>query len=218
MLIILQFGGEMQLYEVLKCTNKVNTIDELYNRLDLIIDLAKDDVYRIAKSKQIYFFDFDTVFFQASKALKRQLLKTHLRGIKRFFQCENTEQAINWLISRLLNNCQNLSQNRAFSDFIDLDIIKNEVLENQSFVESRIENVLMYEEITKLPREAIKGGLLKVFNDVLVDHNFDLLDFEELCKKFCFKTIEVIGYDPRQAPSTKAELTESGNSQLTLIF
>ena len=118
----------------------------------------------------------------------------------------------------MLNNCRNLSRNRAFLDFIDLDIIKNEVFENQSCVEYKIENVLMYEEITKLPREAVKGGLLKVFNDVLVDHDFDLFDFEELCKKYCFETIEIIGYDPRQTPSTKVVLTASGNSQLTLFF
>ena len=72
MFSILQFGGEMQLYEVLKCTNKFNTIDDLCNRLDLIIDLAKDDVHRIAKSKQIFFFDFDTVFFQASPTVTRR--------------------------------------------------------------------------------------------------------------------------------------------------
>ena len=209
----------MQLYDILSCSNKFKTVDDLYNQLDLIIDLAKDDVQKIAKSRKIYFFDFDTIYFQASKALKRQLLKTHLTGIKRFWNCENIEFATNWLVSRLLNNCTNLATNKSYSNYMGYEIFKNAVAEGVlSSTDLSVEDMLMTREINKLPREAIKGGLKKVYSDVLFNVNFDLLDFEELCMKFNFDAIEVIGYDPRHAPSTKVELTASGNSQLTLFF
>lgn len=204
----------MQLFDILSCTNKFNTIDDLYVHLDLIIDLAKDDVERIAKARKIYFFDFDSVFFLASKVLKKQLLKTHLRGIKRFFGCTNTEQAIHWIISRLLNNCQNLSQNRAYSDYVDIETFKNEVYENQSYFMIDFQ----HEDLFNLPIEAIKGGLKKTYNDVFIDENFDLEDFEDLCNKFSLNVIDIIGYDPQERPKMKAELTKSGHSQLILFF
>lgn len=208
----------MQLLEILSCSTQLKTIDDLYNRLDLIVDLARDDVKKIAKSKQIYFFDFDTVYGQATDTLKLQLKKTHLRGIQRFFECENIEQAINWLLSRLLNNMKNLSTNRAYLDYVDMEMFKKEAIEIQSFIEFKIDNELMYADINKLPREAIRGGLEKIYNDVLFDYDFDLQDFEELCTQYHFEAIDIIGYDPHQTANTKVELTASGNSQLTLFF
>ena len=203
----------MQLYDILSCSNKFTTVNDLYIHIDLIIDLARDDVQKITHTQKKYFFDFDTVYFLASKVLKKQLRKTHLCGVRRFFQCENIEQATHWLVSRLLNNMLNLN-NRAYLDYVDINIYQNEVYENQFYFHSELD----FDDLNKLSRNTIEGGLKKIYSDVLTDHEFDLVEFEELCFKYNFESIEIIGYDPRQAPPMKAELTESGNSQLTLFF
>jgi hypothetical protein len=113
---------------------------------------------------------------------------------------------------------KNLSTNRAYLDYVDMEMFKKEVIETQSLIECTIDNELMCEDINTLPREAIRGGLEKIYKDVLFDNDFDLQDFEALCAKYHFEAIDIIGCDPHQMPSTKVELTASGNFQLTLFF
>ena len=43
----------MKLIEIISHKNKIKTVDDLLNNFDAIIELARDDIYRIAKSKQI---------------------------------------------------------------------------------------------------------------------------------------------------------------------
>ena len=45
----------MQLVEILIYSNKIKTVDDLLNHFDLIIELARDDILKITKSKRLLF-------------------------------------------------------------------------------------------------------------------------------------------------------------------
>ena len=104
----------MQLVEILSSSNKIKTVDDLLNHFDLVVELARDDIYKIAKSKQLLFGDYDFAYADAVDMLKRQLQKSHLKGISRFLQCENISNAVSWLIERLLNNMRNITTNQKY--------------------------------------------------------------------------------------------------------
>lgn len=72
----------MQLAVILSHCNKIKTIDDLLNLIDLILELAREDVYKIAKSKRIIFSDFDFTYNEAIEILKSQLQKSHLKGME----------------------------------------------------------------------------------------------------------------------------------------
>lgn len=79
----------------------------------------QDDVFKIAKSKRIFFADFDFTYASAVEILRKQLLKIHLKGIKKFFlNCDNLENALKWLISRILNNMRNITTNPNFRYYV----------------------------------------------------------------------------------------------------
>ena len=70
----------MQLVEILIYSNKIKTVDDLLNHFDLIIELARDDILKITKSKRLLFSDFDFTFGEAIKILINQLQKKYLKG------------------------------------------------------------------------------------------------------------------------------------------
>ena len=67
----------MQLVEILSHSNKIKTIDDLLNHFNLVVELARDDIYKIAKSKRLLFSDFDFTFGEAIKILINQLQKKY---------------------------------------------------------------------------------------------------------------------------------------------
>lgn len=73
----------MQLVEILSHSNKIKTVDDLLNHFDLIIELARDDILKITKSKRLLFSDFDFTFGEAVKILNNQLKKKYLKGSKK---------------------------------------------------------------------------------------------------------------------------------------
>ena len=102
-------GFKLNTLDVLNYSNKINNLDDVIIYMDSILDLLKDDVEKIAKSKNIWFFDFDYLFIESGKILKNQLKKKHLSGIKKFYYSENIDIAISWMISRLINNMRNIN-------------------------------------------------------------------------------------------------------------
>ena len=79
----------MQLVEILNYNNKIKIVDDLLNNFDSVVELAKDDVYKIAKSKRLKFSDFDFTYADAVRMLKNQLKKSNLKVINRFLKCKN---------------------------------------------------------------------------------------------------------------------------------
>ena len=165
----------------------------LSSDLNLIIDIIKEDILQISRSKRLYFKDFDFTYSESVKILKQQLSKKHLRGIKRFLGCKSIENSIRWLISRLLNNMRNLTTNRKYLMFCNPAIIemnKKIYYENHNF-----HNMINNLELQKLDKITIKNGLIKLWKESEYDKEFDYLDFVDLCNKFGFEADKVVVSD-----------------------
>ena len=128
----------MKLVEIIYSTSKIASISDFQNNLDNIIELSKEDVFRIVSLKNIFFFDFDFTFSEAVKVLKNQLEKKHLKGIQRFYNFKKIENATKWIISRIINNMINITTDPRLRKYIDFDKVftyyhllldKNETLE-----------------------------------------------------------------------------------------
>jgi hypothetical protein len=202
--------------DILNYSNKIKNVSDIIIYFDLIIDIVKDDVKNIVISKRIYFFDFDYIFNESAKILKNQLEKKHLHGIQNFYSSANLNVAVSWMIARLINNMKNISTNPKYKDFISVKFVHG--YKNFHHLELDIDTRTMIDELHHLPMDKIKRGLKKVYEKNQLYQDFDLEDFESLCNQFSINCIDIIGYDPRERPKVKAELTKSGNSQLILFF
>lgn len=205
----------MQLVEILSHSNKIKTVDDLLDLLDLILELAREDVYKIAKSKRIIFSDFDFTYNNAIEILKSQLQKSHLKGISKFLKCENINSAINWLIGRILNNMRNISTNSKFKYFCAPSFRQlNENIKSTYDYETVLE--LMY--LKRFDSQIIMTGLKKVWSEVKYDQDFDHEDFEELCCEFGYTANEVVGSHAFEEPKLSKYEVETGQFQLQLLF
>ena len=205
----------MQLVEILSHSNKIKTIDDLLNHFDLVVELARDDIYKIAKSKRLLFSDFDFAYGDAVEMLKGQLQKSHLKGISRFLQCENIANAISWLIERLLNNMRNITTNQKYKLYCapSFGQLHENIKSNDE-----IEEVLELMELEKFDKDTIKKGLQTIWKNSMLDEDFDYLDMEYLCKKFGFEVSQIVGTEAINLQKYKKEQTQSGHSQLMMVF
>ena len=180
----------MNAIEILINYSKLETVQNLVDNIDLVTDIIKDDVYKIAKSKRIYFYDFDFTYGCSVEIIKEQLLKKHLQGIQRFFNFDNLENGLKWFISRILNNMRNITTNTNFKLFINLKISNFEYkvyADNDDF-----EKMIQILDIQKLDKLIIKKGLSKVWQEARYDKDFDYIDFTELCQKYGFEADDVV--------------------------
>ena len=205
----------MQLVEILSHSNKIKTLDDLLNHFDLVVDLARDDIYKIAKSKRLLFCDFDFAYGDAVEMLKSQLQKSHLKGISRFLQCENIANAVSWLIERLLNNMRNITTNQKYKLYCapSFGQLHENIKSNDE-----LEAVLELMELEKFDRDTIKKGLQTIWENSMFEEDFDYFDMEYLCKKFDLTIKDVFGTDDLVKLNLKKEQTESSHSQLVLVF
>ncbi|KLD97543.1 hypothetical protein [Aliarcobacter butzleri] len=206
----------MNTIEILIYYSKLKTVQDLVNNIDLVTDIVKDDVYKIAKSKQIYFADFDFTYSTAVSVLNNQIKKKHLNGVKRFFKLENIEDKLNWLISRILNNMLNLTTNPKYKLYFNpkkIDIYKGNYQENDDF-----ERIIQILDIQKLDKSIIKEGLCRVWQKAIYDKDFDYLDFTELCEKYGFEADKVLGSHASTQIQFKKCQAGKFNYQLELII
>ena len=205
----------MQLVEILSHSNKIKTVDDLLNHFDLVVELARDDIYKIAKSKRLLFSDFDFAYGDAVEMLKGQLQKSHLKGISRFLKCENISNAVSWLITRLLANMRNITTNPRYALFCapSFGQLHENIKSNDE-----LENMLELMELEKFDRNTIKKGLQTIWDNSMLEEDFDYLDMEYLCKKFDLSIKDVFGTDDLVKLNLKKEQTESGHSQLVFVF
>ena len=205
----------MQLLEIINKSNKVNTIHEMIENIDLIIELVKDDVKVISRSKQIYFADFDYTFSISKFIIKKQLAKSHLTAIKRFYECKNIDDAIKWLASRLLNNMRNITTNKKYKLY--MQPVFSEL--NENMVDSYdVYNKLELENLHKFNGSVIKKGLLEVWKDSKYEMDFDNQDFEELCKKFNIEVTDVIDEEELEQPKFSVVQDACCSKQLVMHF
>ena len=205
----------MQLVEILSHSNKIKTVDDLLNHFDLVVELARDDIYKIAKSKRLLFSDFDFAYGDAVEMLKGQLQKSHLKGISRFLQCENISNAVSWLIERLLNNMRNITTNQKYKLYCapSFGQLHENIKSNDE-----LEAVLELMELEKFDRDTIKKGLQTIWDNSMFEEDFDYFDMEYLCKKFGFEVSQIVGTQAINLQKYKKEQTESGHSQLMMVF
>ena len=205
----------MQLVEILSHSNKIKTLDDLLNHFDLVVDLARDDIYKIAKSKRLLFCDFDFAYGDAVEMLKSQLQKSHLKGISRFLQCENIANAVSWLIERLLNNMRNITTNQKYKLYCapSFGQLHENIKSNDE-----LDAVLELMELEKFDKDTIKKGLQTIWNNSILEEDFDYFDMEYLCIKFGFEVSEIIGTKVINLQKYKKEQAESGHSQLVFVF
>lgn len=201
--------------EILINYSKLETVQNLVDNIDLVTDIIKDDVYKIAKSKRIYFYDFDFTYGCSVEIIKEQLLKKHLQGIQRFFNFDNLENGLKWFISRILNNMRNITTNTNFKLFINLKISNFEYkvyADNDDF-----EKMIQILDIQKLDKLIIKKGLSKVWQEARYDKDFDYIDFTELCQKYGFEADDVV--ESHASTQIKFKKYQVGkNYQLELII
>ncbi|TLS96893.1 hypothetical protein [Aliarcobacter cibarius] len=205
----------MQLVEILSYSNRIKTVDDLLNHFDLVVELARDDIYKIAKSKRLLFCDFDFAYADAIEMLKSQIQKSHLKGISRFLQCENISNAVSWLITRLLANMRNITTNQKYKLYCapSFGQLHENIKSNDE-----IEAVLELMELEKFDRDTIKKGLQKIWENSMFEEDFDYFDMEYLCKKFGFEVSQIVGTQEIYLQKYKKEQTESGHSQLMMVF
>lgn len=206
----------MQLQDILKESNHVKNINDLLEHFDLVIEIAKVDVNIIAKSQNIFFTDFEFTYSEAVKMLKQQLSKKHLQGIKKFLECKNIENAMQWLISRILNNMRNLTTNGKYKLYCNPSIveIKEEIFDDHDDYEKMINDI----ELHKLDKTIIKDGLKKMWLESLYDEEFDYIDFTELCSKFGFEVSEIFEIATINLQKYRKEQALNCSSQLAIVF
>ena len=205
----------MQLVEILSHSNKIKTVDDLLNHFDLVIELARDDIYKIAKSKRLLFSDFDFAYSDAVEMLKSQLQKSHLKGISRFLKCENIANAVSWLIERLLNNMRNITTNQKYKLYCAPSFGQlHENIKSNDELEAMLELI----ELEKFDRDTIKKGLQTIWENSMFEEDFDYFDMEYLCKKFGFEVSQIVGTEAINLQKYKKEQTQSGQVQLMMVF
>ncbi|MBD3843639.1 MAG: hypothetical protein IE909_17525 [Campylobacterales bacterium] len=205
------------LADVLKNSSKVKSVNDLVANIDAVAELAKNDIARIAKAKKIYFTDFDFAYKTGTEMLKNTLQKSKIpRAAARFLRCENIENAVKWLLARILNNMKNATTNPNYKTYCCPDF--REIHESITSSRDDYQEIEIELELSKIGKNEIKNGLKLVWENAITDMDFDLQDFEVLCSKYGFKVKEVLGYDPYEFPVLKSEPTENGHSQLVLFF
>ncbi len=204
----------MQLVQIIS-QSKIKNVNDLLNNIDSIVELARDDIYKIAKSKRLLFSDFDFAYGDAVEMLKGQLQKSHLKGISRFLKCENIANAVSWLIERLLNNMRNITTNQKYKLYCapSFGQLHENIKSNDE-----IEAVLELMELEKFDRDILKKGLQTIWKNSMFEEDFDYFDMEYLCKKFDLTIKDVFGTDDLVKLNLKKEQTESSHSQLVLVF
>ena len=218
----------MQIYptlgEILVSSKKIKVANDVLNNLEVVLEVAREDVKRVAQKEKLYFEDFDFFFGIAKKHLLKTAKKAHLKAIKKLNKCQDIEYLSKWLVSRLLNTMVNISTNIKYLNYLPSYKIRLYYEEEQATLELDDKNfayILAEEDVKKIlkyDRNKIKTGLKKVWEDAMDDKEFDLQDFQDLCHKYGFEMDDVLGYDPKQVPIIKVERTESGHSQFVLFF
>ena len=94
--------------EIIAGSAKIKKIEDIFENLDLIFDLLKEDVGRIiAKAGGYIDSEFDTKYAEAIKWTKKQLSKHHLKLYQRIFKCGDIKAALRLLLVRIIANVKN---------------------------------------------------------------------------------------------------------------
>jgi len=211
-------GDYVKLYEILNQNGQISSTNDIFQNIDIILDLAKDDVQAIAKSKNIFFHDFEYFYKLASENLKEQLNKKYLIGICKLKKEENVEKAIKWLVSRILNNMRNISTNPKYRNYQEIRLVYEFDEDTIMNDKDELELLLEREDLKRVDKNTLKSGLKKVWIDLKYEMDFDKFDFEELCNRYNVEPEDIIDREELKQEKFIYEQTNNGNKQLLLDF
>ena len=156
------------------------------------IGLCDDDLYRIGVENTII-----------------QLNKRY------FFDLNNDNFLIlNKIRSRIVNNIRNY-----FSPVRRINYTQfNNYLIQIEDSDNTFEKIALERDLEKVDIETLKNGLKKVWENSIVDMDFDMQDFQDICEKFGFRTLDILNYDPYSFPQMSKEACNNANYQLVLVF
>ncbi|WNL11783.1 hypothetical protein [Aliarcobacter cryaerophilus] len=156
------------------------------------IGLCDDDLYRIG---------VETTIIQLNK--------------RYFFDLNNDNFLIlNKIRSRIVNNIRNY-----FSPVRRINYTQfNNYLIQIEDSDNIFEKIALERDLEKVDIETLKNGLKKVWENSIVDMDFDLKDFEQLCDKFGLTPLDVLVYNPYILPQMSKEACNNANYQLVLVF
>ena len=156
------------------------------------IGLCDDDLYRIG---------VETTIIQLNK--------------RYFFDLNNDNFLIlNKIRSRIVNNIRNY-----FSPVRRINYTQfNNYLIQIEDSDNTFEKIALERDLEKVDIETLKNGLKKVWENSIVDMDFDLKDFEQLCDKFGLTPLDVLVYNPYILPQMSKEACNNANYQLVLVL
>ena len=209
-----------------------------YNKIleDLQIEkincMGKDELLMHIKDQDSWIYDFYlkekciNLFIRTGGFISVQLsdddlykigVVTTIRQIntRYFFDLQNDNiMILNKIKSRIVNNIRNY-----FSPFRKINYTQfNDYLYVTEDLYDTFEKIVLEIDLKKIDRETIKIGLKKVWENSIVDMDFDLKDFEQLCDKFGLTPLDVLVYNPYILPQMSKEACNNANYQLVLVF
>lgn len=159
----------------------------------IAIGLSDDDLYKIGVETTIM-----------------QLNKRYFFDIKK----DDNILILKKVKSRIVNNIRNyFSPTRK----VNYQQFHNCIIQIEAFYENS-EQIIFEIDLEKIDKESLKNGLEKVWQDSIGDMDFDIKDFENLCKKFGFTPLDVLVYNPYIVPKMSKQTFNNSNYQLVLIF
>lgn len=196
----------------IKSISRTNLIIELVNAESWIYELIKEDTINLFLNTGGYTdkkFTTDDLYKLGVNITAKQISKKCF-----FFSIKNYELILKKLKARIVNNIRNFFSPSRKINYLQIEQYYYQIEDNTKSSEKIIDEL----DLQKIDKKTIKIGLAKVWQDALTDTTFDIIDFEELCKKFQFKPDEVLGYNPYAIPPMAKEICNNGNYQLILIF
>ena len=198
--------------EKVKSISKEDLFVELRNPESWIYELMRDDAISLFLNTSGYTngtFSTDDLYTLSVNITAKQISKRCF-----FSEIEDYDLILKKTKSRVVNNIRNY-----FSPFrkVNYKNMNQHLYFSEEHIES-FEEILDELDLQKIDKETIKVGLAKVWQDAITDTTFDILDFEELCRKFQFQPNEILGYVPKNVPLMAKESCNNGNYQLILVF
>lgn len=203
-------------------------------QIEKINCLEKDELLIHLKDQDSWIYDFYlkekciNLFVRTGGFISVQLsvddlykigVETTIKQINKryFFDLENDSNTkiIHKILSRITNNIKNY-----FSPFRKINYTQfNNYLYEMEDLDDAFEKIVQEIDLEKIDRETIKIGLKKVWENSIVDMDFDMQDFQDICEKFGFRSLDILNYDPYSfAFKITKESLNNNFYQLTLVF
>lgn len=197
----------------IKSISRTNLIIELVNPESWIYELIKDDTISLFLNTGGFVNDGIT-----DDDLYKLGVDTTIKQIKKryFFDLMNEDNIliINKIKSRIVNNIRNFFSLSRKTNYLNIIQYFFSMEENYEAFQEIVDEL----DLQTIDIETIKIGLVKVWQDAIIDTTFDIIDFEALCTKYGFTPLDVLIYDPYILPQMTKESCNNGNYQLVLVF